>query len=676
MKFNYPYLNDDKFLKVMDLLPQKEIFIKITSLDFFTENPIAEIQGRTTGGSINLDGKSAVRRTASINMVADENNYNIVDVKNIISINKKIAIEIGVTNTTAEYIDYPIIWYPQGVYVVNNATISRNNQGITMNIQAKDKMCLLNGDCGGTLENSTEFDGYDEVSAMGEETTRIKYPIYQMIARIVHELGGEAWERIIIDDVPLRIKRVVKWTGANVPLYVYKNGNTNFSYKLDEPQDGEQADSYQYGEDCGYVFSDFFYPSALEEQAGATLTSVLDKIKNTLGNYEYFYDIQGNFIFREIKNYLNTTIDLTSLDYRFINTDKAAYDLSDGQLVTSYQNNPQFNLIKNNFIIWGTRTSATGQKLPIRYHLALDAKPGLRQHKTYQFYIDREQSVPAGLPYLNIINEVNSLPDLPIVGKIYHYNGSYYRYDRPFEDSEYPEWILLNSNEVSNNIITDITSNDFRTELYLSGLEEEHLGLDTNPYFAELKVEWPKLYEVTVDNGNGVAELKVDKYDELDYFLDFIDSGDAYQDFGVPIVGRRTKVLNEKEVDCIFRKDPVDCVVIEAGQSDVAERREEAAANGSPWAQVTSNIFNACSFSESRYSAYEAIRLSLHEYIGYNRNVTAVVLPVYHLEPNTRIKIEDPDSGIAGDFMVKSFSIPLDINGTSSLSCVQAMDRL
>nr|DAE09686.1 MAG TPA: Neugrin [Myoviridae sp. ctjhW4] len=33
--------------------------------------------------------------------------------------------------------------------------------------------------------------------------------------------------------------------------------------------------------------------------AGDTVTSALDKIKQVLGNYEYFYDLDGNFIFQE-----------------------------------------------------------------------------------------------------------------------------------------------------------------------------------------------------------------------------------------------------------------------------------------------------------------------------------------------------------------------------------------
>ena len=49
----------------------------------------------------------------------------------------------------------------------------------------------------------------------------------------------------------------------------------------------------------------FYYPGDLIGNAGDTVVSILDKIKNTLGNFEYFYDLNGHFRFQEIKNYLN-----------------------------------------------------------------------------------------------------------------------------------------------------------------------------------------------------------------------------------------------------------------------------------------------------------------------------------------------------------------------------------
>jgi hypothetical protein len=64
---------------------------------------------------------------------------------------------------------------------------------------------------------------------------------------------------------------------------------------------------YSTGMDIGYIYTDFTYPGELIGDAGDTVCDILDTIKSTLGNYEYFYDIDGNFVFQEIKNYLNTT---------------------------------------------------------------------------------------------------------------------------------------------------------------------------------------------------------------------------------------------------------------------------------------------------------------------------------------------------------------------------------
>jgi hypothetical protein len=52
-----------------------------------------------------------------------------------------------------------------------------------------------------------------------------------------------------------------------------------------------------YGDVPGYRLTDLTYAGDLIANVGETLTSVLDKIKNMLGNYVYFYDVDGRFIF-------------------------------------------------------------------------------------------------------------------------------------------------------------------------------------------------------------------------------------------------------------------------------------------------------------------------------------------------------------------------------------------
>jgi hypothetical protein len=52
-----------------------------------------------------------------------------------------------------------------------------------------------------------------------------------------------------------------------------------------------------FGETAGFRLTELVYPGSLVGNVGESLTSILDKIKNMLGEFEYFYDLDGNFIF-------------------------------------------------------------------------------------------------------------------------------------------------------------------------------------------------------------------------------------------------------------------------------------------------------------------------------------------------------------------------------------------
>ena len=192
----------------------------------------------------------------------------------------------------------------------------------------------------------------------------------------------------------------MKWTG-DVPLYMRQSGEAGGLQWQCYPQgsipkDEENLDWIQYnnGEDVGYVYDDFYYTSELSANAGETVTSVLDKIVQYLGNYEYFYDEFGVFHFREIKNYLNTTQATNLLDDMAANnylvdiaTSKDVYTFSDNSNLVSISANPQYNNIKNDYVIHGLRKMTSSDiSYDVFYHLAIDNKPqplGQRNGQNY-----------------------------------------------------------------------------------------------------------------------------------------------------------------------------------------------------------------------------------------------------------------------------------------------------
>ena len=679
MRHNYPYLTDFNFLKSVDEMHIKEQYAKITILNW-NESPIQEIQGIVTGGNINLDGKSNMRRSCNLSVYVDTNfQTNVTDIDNLFSLNKKMYLEIGYKNITDKYKEYDMLWYPQGLFVMINPSLSHGTGGTTISLQLKDKMCLLNGECGGIIPASTRFDEYETIDENGEWVIE-KPKIAQIIRECVNHFGGEQLSKILISDIDDRLKMVMKWIG-NTPLYLIGSGNArSFSTDYDDIQ-GQEYHSFEYGEDVGYIYTDFTYPGELIGDAGSNVCTILDAIKNTLGNYEYFYDIDGNFIFQEIKNYLNTTkakieIDkLNSGDYLVDQSKgKSVYTFDNSVLISSFSNTPQFNMIKNDFIVWGLKENANGNQMPIRYHLAIDEKPKIGEIYDVFFYIDPDDNLTKAKRPIKYRNISELKKNDGAAGNFYmtEDDGKIYTWSNN-------EYVLVDVN------FTKVQTTDWRSELYLQGAQTEPLGTDSNYYYTELLNEWPKLYNLKSKNStiNKDVIYTGDFYDEvlktpsdIDYFLDFIDSNAEISKFSINNIGRRSIVINDNDINCVFEPEIPDFILIETGTPQTKTDREECERKGQKYVQVDSSIFSLIATGGMKNSAYNRVRELLYQYTSYNESISIQSIPIYYLEPNTRITVRDTESNIFGDYMISNISIPLDIGSTMSISATRALERI
>ena len=730
MKNNYPYLKDKQFLKQVDLMNIKVQSVKITVLNW-NEEPIQSIEGIASNGSINIDGNSAIRRTANLTLVADGVINDLSNIDNLISLNKKVYIEIGLKNfiDNSKYNKYETLWFPQGLFIVCGVSINHDaNSEVTISLQLKDKMCLLNGDVSGIIpaavtlnemdvsngvsaldqdaynligsiddlekllvtmpENLLYYQGeqkyaliVDGISGESASDTIVEPTIYQIIQEVVNHFGGEQLGKIIISDVPNRIKQAMKWVG-NTPLYLCKltddNNTVSISYTIDYDKVKKMEETYssfEYkkitaGGNVGYVYTDFTYPGELIANAGDSVCSILDKIKGVLGNFEYFYDLDGNFVFQEIKNYLNTTqaktvIDKIETDDYIVNMGegKSVYDFEDNMIVTSISSSPQYNMIKNDFIVWGIRTTPTGTTKPIRYHLAFDKKP--KPGNTYPcfFYIDPEDNLmKAKKPieyktYTDIIKSPGAYGVFYMAkdtGKIYIW-----------KDKQYIEWTEP---------MTEITTVDWRSELYLQGVQAEPYGIESNYYYTELNAEWPKIYDLKA--GEFFPEL-VKAPNNMDYFLDFVEGNAMTEKYSISNIGRRSIVINDEKINCVFEPIIPDYVLIEVETDETTDKAEECYKRGQKYIQVDKSIYSALVTGGTFNSAYNKIRELLYQYTSYNESITLQTLPIYYLEPNSRISVNDVESNIYGDYIISTISIPLGATGSQmTISATRALERI
>lgn len=638
MKKFYSYLQDRNFLRLIDLAPLKTQYVKITILDR-KENPIREIQGRVMSGSVSLNGDSSIRRTCNLTLIAEQAENDLTNVNSLISINKKISLEVGFLNTFNQYKDYDIIWFPLGIFVIAAPTITHNVSSVTISLSLKDKMCLLNGEFGGIISSSINVNEVDEVQANGEVVTK-KLTLIEIIQYIMTMFGGESIDNIIINDIDEQIKKVVKWVG-DTPLYIteiiIKNEDGTTATQLLASTSGEEEnikEKYTYGQDIGYVYEKFYYPGELVLNAGSTVTQVLDKIKNLLGNFEYFYDVEGRFIFQEIKNYLNKKTPSIPIDeikndtyFSDLRHSKSIYYF-DNAIANNFTSSPQYNLIKNDYVIWGQRTNINDNKVAIRYHLAIDKKPD--------------------------------------IGTIYYCR---------FTDEGQLQDVQLSISEEDEEKYTSIIPKDWRTELYIRGWLNNNLNdyhdAQAEYYYPELSTQWYKIYDIP----EGKFRDNIKDPTSLDYFLDFIDDGTLLDQMGVDSIGRRGKVVSSDKINCIVAS-PIPAYVFISTGDEAAEDRELAEDKGEPYIQVPPILYSQMSTGGTSNSCFENIQSTLHEYINYNSNVSFTSLPIYYLEPNSRITIRDIDSQIYGDYIIKTISLPLDIAGTMNITCSKAIERV
>lgn len=649
------YLQDLNFLKQLDLYNNRIDYVKIVVLDK-NENPLKEIAGRVISGSINIDGSSSVRRTANLTLVALEKENDLTNIDNLLSINKRIRIEKGIENNIDSQYD-DIIWFPQGIFVITQPAISHAVGSATISLSCKDKMCLLNGECGGTLPASVTFDSYDQINEDGSIES-IKNKIYDIIKTAVCFYGGESLSKIFINDVPLEIKQLVRYTGTG---YLYYNPSNNYytanPYLVAE--DESLWDAYGFNEDVGYVYTPFVFPGELVTNIGESIVSVLDRIRDVLGNYEYFYDAEGNFIFQEIKNYLNTSynpsigyrmsenkkIDIasayglsilndTNYEVDFSSCSKSVYtfDTKNG-LVTAFTNSPSYTNIKNDFHIWGKNND----ELAIHYHIAIKSKPS--EFNTY---------------HVVFLTDDNGL-----------YNG---------------RLRLAEGNE----IYDEYTPSDWRAELYLQGLENWQRQQRPDMYQQELLDLFDEIYEfgyyedtTFVKKGRFKTDI-VNCPNNLTYFFDYLEPSTKTLDYSVESLNQRIGCYQYDNVKRLYDNETPDIIIIDAGApyEDRKASIERCEAEGQAYSNVDPAIYNNLSIGTVGYSAQEKARELLYLYTTYNESITIQSIPIYHLEPNTRITVEDLQSDIHGDYIIKTISLPLDVRGTMSITATKALDRM
>ena len=195
-------------------------------------------------------------------------------------------------------------------------------------------------------------------------------------------------------------------------------------------------------------------------------------------------------------------------------------------------------------------------------------------------------------------------------------------------------------------------------------------------YYTDLEGFWRQLYDP-----EGDSELYYNKDDEypywrkdvyespqsLNFWFDFLDTNGELFQFSVKNVGRRPKVVNDSNVKSIYFRDTPNIIFKESDTDEIM--------TGYKYIQIPV-IDTMFKISIQGKSAKDKLDELIYNHAYCIENATITSIPIYYLEPNTRIYVHDQDTGIDGDYIVSKFTIPLSYNGTMSITATKAAENI
>jgi hypothetical protein len=395
----------------------------------------------------------------------------------------------------------------------------------------------------------------------------------------------------------------------------------------------------------------------------------------------------------------------------FNSTNSSVYTFEEGSgLVLSYSNAPVYTNIKNDFHIWGKNADG----LAIHYHFAIKNKP-VETH-TYQvvflrddkgeftgrlrlatddeirqsIYVEQEtltikdESAEATvgsldmtmIPNVNIDEEIVTVAAIEVIDeKLGFYEADVEINYETLDMTDEPDSIVADETlHVYTGDIVDYTPQDWRAELYLQGLQKQKLGLRPDIYEQELLDLFDSIYNFKE------YKFKTDMINSpnnLLYFMDYLEPANELHNYSVDNLNPKIYSYQQDNINKLYLLDIPNIILLEINSENYNKWEERCRQEGQDFSNVAPDVYQYVAIGTTGYAAQETAREMLYQYTNYSESITIQSMPIYYLEPNTRITVNDKASNIYGDYIINSISLPLDASkGNMNIQAKRALERI
>ena len=162
----------------------------------------------------------------------------------------------------------------------------------------------------------------------------------------------------------------------------------------------------------------------------------------------------------------------------------------------------------------------------------------------------------------------------------------------------------------------------------------------------------------------------------LIFWFDFINGkGSDLDKYSVKAIGDRTKIINSDDIKAIYYGEIPNLIYISQEDYDILVQTNTIN-DGYIYVILPESLTEYFVISNKNKSAQDVLDSLLYEYAYCNESISITSIPIYHLEPNTKIQVFDEKTKINGEYIINKITIPLNYNGTMSVSATRAPIRL
>lgn len=581
---------------------QRVVHTKIQLLDW-DERVLREVQGLVKSGTYNADGTSNARR--NLNLTFSTRDREDVKIISYLTPGTKISLYIGLENFTTKFREDKVIWFPMGIFIITEPSLSHDVESTQLTIMAHDKMSMMNGVLGGRFGTPVQF-------LQRQNNKNVSMSWREIFLNTAILFGNENPAKVVVDSVPDYIEEYtqVKSISGLKDTFIHFNAPENVDgeriiTRAWHPSIPETQIKFKQNERL-YKLRRFgpldpvsSSSSSIEpymKDVGDTINSTFDDIVESLNyTHEYFYTRKGDLIFQPIPNYINQVFNPDedgNLGYFSYELDMEdfipnylglpfTYNFANKKTITRYDNNPSYTNIKNDFIV----TSSTGQILEV----AIDDKPDIRDIK--EWFIDVAKDFSADSSEMAFIQKdgvkrepynptTNTVPfeyrdelknknavyvDVPLdqipwqvaLGLKNYYIRNLYGGSSP--------WVLPRWGQECESMIfkynasTDRTSHIPNMGIFNPG--NIYIG---EPWLAGYPVETSAATENEVeqlDRNNPVFSAEGDPA-FWSYYLDLIDTTTILGKYSIALIGKRQETYHSEMATTLFRTNPSQIIVV------------------------------------------------------------------------------------------------------------------